>query len=115
MLMWGLLFSCTLVYGQAPVKQLTLIRAGKLFDARRGRMLANQAILIEGNQIKEVGDSATVLPHAAGARTIDLTSATVLPGLIDAHNHILGNPKNLSPIADLRMSSAQAALWGVRN
>lgn len=71
--------------------------------------------MIEAKRIKEVGSAAAIVPHAAGARIIDLSSATVLPGLIDAHNHILGNPKNLSPIAGLRMSSAQAALWGVRN
>ncbi|MGE5737190.1 MAG: metal-dependent hydrolase family protein, partial [Acidobacteriota bacterium] len=56
-----------------------------------------------------------VVAHAANARVIDLSSSTVLPGLIDAHNHVLGNPKDLSPIAGLRMSSAQATLWGVRN
>jgi imidazolonepropionase-like amidohydrolase len=106
---------CTFMWGQTSAPQLTLIKAGHLFDARSGQMLSNQAILIEGDWIKEVGSAATVVPHAASARTIDLSSATVLPGLIDAHNHVLGNPKDLSPIAGLRMSSAQATLWGVRN
>jgi imidazolonepropionase-like amidohydrolase len=109
------LFLCSLGWSQAPAPQLTLIKAGRLFDARTGQMLSNQEILIEGDRIKEVGSSATVAAHAANARTIDLSSATVLPGLIDAHNHVLGNPKDLSPISGLRMSSAQATLWGVRN
>ena len=105
----------TIAWGQAPAQQLTLIKAGRLFDARSGQMLINQAILVEGDRIKEVGTAAAVAPHAANARVIDLSSSTVLPGLIDAHNHVLGNPKDLSPIAGLRMSSAQATLWGVRN
>ena len=105
----------TIAWGQAPAQQLTLIKAGRLFDARTGQMLSNQAILVEGDRIKEVGTAAAVAPHAANARVIDLSSSTVLPGLIDAHNHVLGNPKDLSPIAGLRMSSAQATLWGVRN
>jgi imidazolonepropionase-like amidohydrolase len=105
----------TIAWGQAPAQQLTLIKAGRLFDARTGEMLNNQAILVEGDRIKEVGSAAAVAGHAANARVIDLSSSTVLPGLIDAHNHVLGNPKDLSPIAGLRMSSAQATLWGVRN
>jgi imidazolonepropionase-like amidohydrolase len=105
----------TIAWGQAPAQRLTLIKAGRLFDARSGQMLSNQAILVEGDRIKEVGTAAAVAPHAANARVIDLSSSTVLPGLIDAHNHVLGNPKDLSPVAGLRMSSAQATLWGVRN
>jgi imidazolonepropionase-like amidohydrolase len=100
---------------QSPAKPVILIKAGRLFDAHSGRLLANQGVLIEGDRIKEVGDFSAVQGHAAGVQLIDLSSATVLPGLIDAHNHVLGNPKDLSPIADLRMSSAQAALWGTRN
>jgi imidazolonepropionase-like amidohydrolase len=105
----------TIAWSQAPAQRLTLIKAGRLFDARSGQMLSNQAILVEDDRIKEVGTAAAVAPHAANARVIDLSSSTVLPGLIDAHNHVLGNPKDLSPIAGLRMSSAQATLWGVRN
>ena len=105
----------TIAWSQAPAQRLTLIKAGRLFDARSGQMLSNQAILVEGDRIKEVGTAAAVAPHAANARVIDLSSSTVLPGLIDAHNHVLANPKDLSPIAGLRMSSAQATLWGVRN
>jgi imidazolonepropionase-like amidohydrolase len=105
----------TIAWGQAPAQRLTLIKAGRLFDARTGQMLSNQAILVEGDRIKEIGTAAAVAGHAANARVIDLSSSTVLPGLIDAHNHVLGNPKDLSPIAGLRMSSAQATLWGVRN
>ncbi len=110
-----LLCSCPSAWGQAPAKQPVLIKAGKLFDARNGRMLTNQAVLIEGDRIKEVGDSAVVAGHAPGAKVIDLSSATLLPGLIDCHAHVLNNWKDLSPMRDLRTSSPQGVLWVVHN
>ncbi len=97
------------------MKSPVLIKAGKLFDARNGRMLANQAILIEGDRIKEVGDSAVIAGHAPGAKVIDLSSVTLLPGLIDCHAHVRGNLKDLSPTRELRTSSALGVLWGVHN
>ena len=66
------------------------IKAGRLIDVRAGRVLDNQGILIEGDRIKAVGplDSKhSMIP--AGARVIDLSNATVLPGLSDCHTHIL--------------------------
>jgi len=68
-----------------------LIKAGKLFDARNGRMLTNEAILVEEDRIKEISDAVTLASRAPNAKIIDLTSATVLPGLIDCHAHILAN------------------------
>jgi imidazolonepropionase-like amidohydrolase len=102
-------------FSQTPAKPLILIKAGRLFDAAGGRILSDQAILIEGDRIKEVGSWAAVSTHGHGARTIDLSSATVLPGLIDCHAHILANLKDYSPTRDLRTSSAQGALWGYHN
>ncbi|HLG15809.1 MAG TPA: amidohydrolase family protein [Blastocatellia bacterium] len=78
------------VSAQSPAKNSVLIKAGRLIDVRAGRVLNDQAILIEGERIKEVGPAQTVAPHApAGARVIDLGKATVLPGLIDCHTHVL--------------------------
>ncbi len=66
------------------------IRAGRLFDPRTGTNLANQVIVIQGERITEVGPADRVkIP--AGARVIDLSSATVLPGLIDRHVHLMQN------------------------
>jgi imidazolonepropionase-like amidohydrolase len=109
------LCSSVVSLGQSSVKPLVLIKAGSLFDARSGRFNKNQAILVEGDRIKEVGDAATVGSHAAGATTIDLSNYTVLPGLIDCHAHVLSNPKDYSATRDLRMSSPQAVLWGYHN
>ena len=110
-----LMCSCATAWGQTPQKPLVLIKAGRLFDARNGRMLTAQAILIEGDRIKEVGDATAVAGHAPNAKIVDLSSATVLPGLIDCHAHVLGNLKDFSPTKDLRTSSPQGVLWGVHN
>ena len=69
---------------------VTLIKAGRLLDPRTGNILAPAAVLIEGGKIKEVGSPSSVQAHAsAGAKTIDLGSATLLPGFIDSHAHLL--------------------------
>ena len=80
---------CLPISAQSSSKVLTLIKAGRLIDVRNGRVLTDQAILIEGDRIKEVGPASQLALKVAGARVIDLSSATVLPGLIDCHTHIL--------------------------
>ena len=69
----------------APAAQVVAIRAGRLFDARSGRMLTGQTILIRGDKIAEVGANVNVPPDA---RVLDLGAATVLPGMIDVHVHV---------------------------
>jgi len=81
----GILGAATMLWSQAL--QTTAIRAGKLFDPRSGQMLANQVVLIQGERITSVGPAASVsIP--AGTKVVDLSRATVLPGLIDGHVHL---------------------------
>ena len=82
------LFSVGHVVAQAPTVQ-TLVRAGRMLDPRTGQVLSPAAVLIENGKIKEVGSPAQVQAHAPGVKTIDLGSATLLPGLIDSHTHLL--------------------------
>src|SRR5580704_9696597 len=83
------LFSSGQVAAQAPAP-VTLVKAGRLLDPRTGNVLSPAAVLVEGGKIKEVGPPSQVQPHApAGAKTIDLGNATLLPGLIDSHTHLL--------------------------
>ncbi len=72
----------------APANQDVAIRAGRLFDSRSGQMLNNQVILIRGDKIVDVGPNLAI---PQGARVIDLSNATVMPGMIDAHVHVVSD------------------------
>jgi imidazolonepropionase-like amidohydrolase len=82
-------FSAGQVAAQA-LAPVTLVKAGRLLDPRTGNVLSPAAVLIEEGKIKEVGSPSQLQSHVpAGAKTIDLASATLLPGLIDSHTHLL--------------------------
>jgi len=69
---------------------VTLLKAGRALDVRSGRYLESPGILIEGDRIKEVGPAADIQARAPkGAAVIDLGRATVLPGLVDCHTHLM--------------------------
>jgi imidazolonepropionase-like amidohydrolase len=71
----------------AESQKTVVIRAGQLFDGKSDRLASNQVIIIRGERIAEVGPAGSVtIP--AGAEEIDLSSGTVLPGLIEGHNHM---------------------------
>src|SRR2546423_9463905 len=106
----------SLGYVPAPAQQTgpptcgLAIKAGKLLDVRTGKIRPNVVILIENDRIVSLADSVP-----PGVPVIDLSNQTVLPGLIDAHVHLLLNWKDQSSASVLRMSSPQGALWGVHN
>jgi imidazolonepropionase-like amidohydrolase len=86
-----LLLVCSLALPQsipAPDHWIA-VHAGHLFDGS-DKLAADQVILIKGDRIVKVGAEKNV-PVPADAEVIDLTHATVLPGLIDAHTHVFGN------------------------
>lgn len=87
-------FTASLLWSQAQAPAITAVRAGKLFDPKSGQMLNNQVVLIQGEKITQVGPAANVTVPA-GARVVDLSRATVLPGLIDGHVHLTDAVGNL--------------------
>ena len=91
--------SCAAQYAQSAESgpqatgQWIAVRAGRMFDGNSDHLLSNQTILIHGERIAEVGPSDRVkIP--AGAQVIDLSRATVLSGLIDAHTHVFANKED---------------------
>ena len=103
-------------FAASPPSETILIKTTRLIDMSKGSVANDQAILINGPTIVEIGPSSVVTQHAAGkVQVVDLSDLTVLPGLIDCHAHVLGNLKDLSAVAQLRISSGQATLWGAHN
>lgn len=102
---------------QAPSPRIVVVQAGRLFDGKSDRLLTNQVVVIEGDRIRQVGPRGSV-QVPAGATVIDLSRATVLPGLIDAHTHMLLHPGDAKrPYRDqfLKESWQYRTLYGAVN
>jgi len=92
----------------------TVIRPGLLLDTVSGELLADRAIVIEGHRITAVAAAGDIA--AEGAALVDLPGQTLLPGLIDCHTHLVGEPDSGHGYAEaLARTGAQEALSGVRN
>ena len=96
-----------------PAQQLTAIRAGRLFDVAKGQVLQNQVILIRNDRIIAIQDGSAPIP--AGARLIDLSNSSVLPGLIDCHTHLIGDLQSSDVLAPLKTTAEQDFASGVAN
>jgi imidazolonepropionase-like amidohydrolase len=100
------------VYQCPPPARALAVRAGRLFDSKTRQILTKQVVLISGDRITAVGAEGRV-PIPAGVFIIDLSQATVLPGLIDAHTHMFNTrgPKTTTENAMLiAVQNAQADL-----
>ena len=93
-----------------PLSGKIAIKAGRMLDVLTGSVATDVVILVEKDRIVSVGKTAP-----ADATVIDLSNEFVMPGMVDCHAHILGNLKDFTPGAPLRISSAKATLWGLRN
>ena len=75
----------TLSIAGNAVAQVTAIRAGRLLDPEAGTVSTNQIVLVENGKFTAVGANVAI---PSGAEVIDLSNLTVMPGLVDAHNHL---------------------------
>jgi imidazolonepropionase-like amidohydrolase len=97
----------------AAAQGVTAIRAGRLIDVEKGEIRRDQLIVIRGERIEAIQPGSSRPP--AGARIVDLTRYTVLPGLIDGHTHLIGDLQSADVLLPLERSEAQESFSGVRN
>ena len=111
----GALVIALLTLGPQLVAQSSrsvVLHAGHVLDVKTGKLLSDQAIVIEDGKIVAVGAIAETKAPADALR-IDLPNATVLPGLIDAHTHLTMDPK--FGYEELGVSIPREALIGAKN
>lgn len=113
------LFGGHAVSQKAPASdaQVVVLKAAKMLDVKAQKIVSNPVVIVEGEKIRQVG-SGIAIP--AGARVVDLGSATLMPGLIDAHTHLLqnydfaiGEDENMV-LTVSQMSPAERALLGAK-
>lgn len=95
----------------ASAPPVTVIRAGKLVDVDRGKVLTNQTLVVRAGKIEAIGENLSI---PAGAMVIDLSKMTVLPGLIDCHTHLADLPFE-EPLLVLQKSAAETAYAVIPN
>ena len=100
----------------APAKlpePVIILKAARMFDARAGKIVTPGAIVVQGDRIRAVGVKGSTGPFSGQVTTVDLGDATLLPGFIDSHCHVTGEPSDdwkQDFIDDLRESPTEQAL-----
>ncbi len=97
-----------------PVPKATYLLVGRLFDATSDKVRENMVIAVEDDRIKSVA-SAADLKIPPGANVVDLSQATVLPGLIDCHTHLGSRADRYNEIYDFKHTPFDHAFSGVVN
>ena len=90
-----------------PPNQTVAIRAGRLFDSKSGTMINNQIVLIKGERITDIGANLQIPREAT---VIDLSNATVMPGMIDTHVHVNTGGETAAQRAITAVANAQTDL-----
>jgi imidazolonepropionase-like amidohydrolase len=99
---------------QKPAAKTVYIRAGRLFDGTGDQVRENMVIVVSGDRIQNVGP-ASAISIPADATVVDLSHATVLPGLIDCHTHLGARADRYDEIYNFKDTPFQSAFAGVVN
>ncbi|HEV2964292.1 MAG TPA: amidohydrolase family protein [Candidatus Angelobacter sp.] len=117
---FAILISACLATSQQPssagpskaASKTVYVRAGRLFDGTGDNVRENMVIVVQDDRIQSVGPAASVsIP--SGATVIDLSKATVLPGLIDCHTHLGARADRYDEIYRFKDTPFQSAFAAV--
>ena len=105
-----------LLYAQTPANTapaVEYIRAGHLFNSATGRYTDGAVLVVEGDRIRSVEAANYTIP--AGAKTVDLSTSYVLPGLIDCHTHLTARADQYDEILQFHATPIRSGIYGVEN